>query len=58
MAPLPSDGFLDHYLTGVVYPAGAANLVLALAMLTVLASWCGVVTVCRRHGQMEHSARR
>jgi hypothetical protein len=39
MAPMPVDGFIDFYLTGVVYPADAANLVLALALLTVLASW-------------------
>jgi hypothetical protein len=39
MAPMPVDGFIDFYLTGVVYPADAANLVLALALLIVLASW-------------------
>lgn len=39
MAPLALDGFIDHYLTGVVYPASAANLVLALALIMVLASW-------------------
>ena len=39
MAPLDPDGFIDHYLTGAVYPDSAANLVLALALLTVLTSW-------------------
>jgi hypothetical protein len=39
MGPMPADGFIDHYLTGVLYPASAANLVLVLALLTVLSSW-------------------
>jgi hypothetical protein len=39
MAPLPSDGFIDHYVTGVFYPAAAENLVLGLVLLLVLASW-------------------
>jgi uncharacterized iron-regulated membrane protein len=39
MGPMPADGFIDHYLTGVLYPASAANLVLVLALLTVLTSW-------------------
>lgn len=39
MAPMDTRGFIDHYLTGVVYPASAANLVLVLALLTVLTSW-------------------
>ncbi len=39
MTPLDPDGFIDHYLTGAVYPESAANLVLALALLTVLTSW-------------------
>jgi hypothetical protein len=39
MGPMPADGFIDHYLTGVVYPASAANFVLVLALLTVLSSW-------------------
>ncbi|MET0700467.1 MAG: DUF2784 domain-containing protein [Mycobacterium sp.] len=39
MAPMPSDGFIAHYLTGHLYPAAAANLVLAVAVLTVVSSW-------------------
>ncbi|MCV7225939.1 DUF2784 domain-containing protein [Mycolicibacterium komossense] len=39
MGPMPADGFIDHYLTGVVYPASWANLVLVLALLTVVTSW-------------------
>lgn len=39
MEPIPVDGFIDYYLTGVVYPASAATLVLILALILVLASW-------------------
>ena len=39
MGPMPADGFIDHYLTGVLYPAEDADLVLVLALLTVLTSW-------------------
>jgi hypothetical protein len=48
MGPMPADGFIDHYLTGVVYPAQYANLVLVLALLTVLASWVLVARSRRR----------
>jgi hypothetical protein len=46
MTPMPSDGFIAHYLTGHLYPASAANLVLAVALLTVVSSW--VLFVVRR----------
>jgi hypothetical protein len=39
MAPLPSDGFIDHYITGVWYPATDENLVLVLVLVTVVTSW-------------------
>lgn len=48
MGPLPADGFIDHYLTGVVYPTNYANLVLVLALLTVLTSWVLVARSRRR----------
>ena len=48
MAPMAVDGFIDHYLTGVVYPASAANLVLGLALLTVICSWVLFFVVGRR----------
>ena len=48
MAPMAADGFIDHYLTGVVYPASAANLVLGLALLTVVCSWVLFFVVRRR----------
>jgi Protein of Unknown function (DUF2784) len=48
MGPMPADGFIDHYLTGVVYPAQYADLVLVLALLTVLTSWVLVARARRR----------
>ena len=39
MAPLPSDGFIAHYITGVLYPADAIGVVRALLCVTVLLSW-------------------
>ena len=48
MGPMPADGFIDHYLTGVVYPASWANLVLLLALVTVVTSWLLVARSRRR----------
>lgn len=39
MPPLGAAGFIDTYITGVWYPAEHENLVLALVLVTVLASW-------------------
>jgi Protein of Unknown function (DUF2784) len=39
MNPLPSEGFIAHYITGVLYPAGVAVGVQTLAFAAVLASW-------------------
>jgi hypothetical protein len=39
MAPLAEDGFIDHYITGVWYPASDANLVLGVVLVVVLTSW-------------------
>jgi hypothetical protein len=39
MPPLPSDGFIDHYITGVWYPARDENLVLGLVLVAVVSSW-------------------
>ncbi|WP_206615770.1 DUF2784 domain-containing protein [Rhodococcus xishaensis] len=42
-ALLPSSGFIDHYLTGVVYPENAVDLVRTLVAVAVLVSWAGFV---------------
>ncbi len=39
MAPLPPDGFIAHYLTGVIYPAGWLTGVQLTSFAVVAASW-------------------
>ncbi|BDX31712.1 hypothetical protein TUM20985_22590 [Mycobacterium antarcticum] len=50
MAPLPPSGFIDHYLTGVLYPAAYENVVLGLVLLVLVTSWLmvGRPTAVRR----------
>jgi hypothetical protein len=50
MAPLPPDGFIAHYLTGVLYPADAVGTVrLAVAAIVVVSWVCfAVITRLRR----------
>jgi hypothetical protein len=46
-AGLPPNGFIDHYLTGVIYPESALGLVRALAVMCVVSSW---TVLGLRHG--------
>ncbi|WP_024793491.1 DUF2784 domain-containing protein [Tomitella biformata] len=39
MAPLPSAGFIDHYITGVFYPRDAATIAVFAAFFVVAGSW-------------------
>lgn len=39
MVPLGSAGFIDHYITGVVYPSGATGYVQLGVFLAVTVSW-------------------
>ena len=48
MAGLPSTGFIDHYLTGVLYPRHLLAEVRALIAVVVLASWIGYFVRGRR----------
>jgi hypothetical protein len=48
MAPLPSDGFIAHYITGVLYPARFEYPVLGLVLVVVMASWVLVARKARR----------
>ena len=41
IAGLPPSGFIDHYLTGVIYPESALGLVRLLVALCVVTSWVG-----------------
>lgn len=38
---LPTTGFIDHYLTGVIYPDSALGAVRLLAASAVVVSWVG-----------------
>ncbi|RDI63629.1 DUF2784 domain-containing protein [Nocardia pseudobrasiliensis] len=49
-AGLPPSGFIDHYITGVLYPRDALELVRVLVLLTVVASWIGYRRLTRRRG--------
>ena len=39
LPPLPAGGFIDHYLTGAIYPAAVTGYVQAGVLLAVLVSW-------------------
>ncbi|MEB3021946.1 DUF2784 domain-containing protein [[Mycobacterium] crassicus] len=59
MAPLPPDGFIAHYLTGVVYPAAWATAVEVAVVAVVAGSWwlCGREALRhRRYGGRHASA--
>ncbi|WP_174186167.1 DUF2784 domain-containing protein [Nocardia barduliensis] len=45
---LPSSGFIDHYLTGVIYPDQALGSVRILAAALVVASWIGYAWLLRQ----------
>lgn len=51
---LPSDGFIAHYLTGVIYPTNAVDLVRVLVAACVVASWIGFILI--RHHRPRHHA--
>lgn len=46
--PLPSSGFIDHYITGVLYPEDAVQLVRVLVITCVVVSWVGLYVRSRR----------
>lgn len=39
MAPLPSEGFIAHYITGVLYPASWLGAIELALFAVVMASW-------------------
>lgn len=53
---LPPSGFIDHYLTGVIYPESALVLVRLLVLLCVVGSWA--VLWLRRDGARRVASRR
>lgn len=40
-AGLPPSGFIDYYITGVLYPRSDLELVRALVMIAIVVSWFG-----------------
>lgn len=44
MTPLGSAGFIDHYITGVVYPSGATGYAQLAMFLVVTVSWAAYAT--------------
>ena len=58
MAPLGSAGFIDHYVTGVLYPSSGTGFVQGAVLLAVVVSWFAyVVTPRRRAGAVVAAAR-
>lgn len=55
--PLPPSGFIDHYITGVVYPRGALDLVRVLVVIVVAISWAGYLWLPRHHRALKPSVR-
>lgn len=45
---LPSTGFIDHYITGVVYPADHLLTAQLAVAATVLVSWAGFAVLNKR----------
>lgn len=48
LAPLDPAGFIDHYITGVLYPETATGYVQAAVFLAVLVSWVLYMLAGRR----------
>ena len=48
MPPLGSTGFIDHYVTGVMYPSGGTGYAQAAAFTAVLVSWLAYAVTARR----------
>jgi hypothetical protein len=58
MAPLPPQGFIAHYITGVLYPASWADAVPVVVFALVAASWAVYVWRGRHRSEAKPSANR
>ncbi|MBA2389773.1 MAG: DUF2784 domain-containing protein [Geodermatophilaceae bacterium] len=54
--PELADGFIDTYLTGVIYPDDRITEVRLAVAVIVAVSWIGLVTRWRRNGQRTRHA--
>jgi hypothetical protein len=52
MPPLPAQGFIAHYITGVLYPASWVGAVQVVAFAVVALSW----TLYFRHGRRREAS--
>ncbi len=52
-AELPSGGFINHYITGVLYPRGDLDLVRVLVVIVVALSWSAYVWIPRHRRSLE-----
>jgi len=57
-AALPPSGFIDHYITGVLYPRGDVDLVRALVAIAVVVSWVGLWWIPRHRQLAAHPTTR
>ena len=58
MPPLPPQGFIAHYITGVLYPASCAYAVPVVVFALVAASWAVYVWQGRHRSEATPSADR
>jgi hypothetical protein len=58
MGPLPPEGFIDHYITGVLYPANLVGVVQAVVFALVLTSWVSYAVVMKRRVSRSRSINR
>jgi hypothetical protein len=58
MAPLPPQGFIAHYITGVLYPASWAGAMQVVSFALVAVSWMLYFRRNRRRGASVHQADR
>ncbi|GAB0104109.1 DUF2784 domain-containing protein [Nocardia sp. JMUB6875] len=52
---LPSSGFIDHYITGVLYPRSMLEEVRILVVLCVAVSWVGLYLLTKRRALAQRS---
>jgi hypothetical protein len=58
MAPLPPDGFVAHYITGVLYPAGWTGIVPVATFALIAVSWALYGWRGWRRGEATHPVER
>jgi hypothetical protein len=51
-AGLPPSGFIDHYITGVLYPRSALEVIRAVVVVVVVVSWLGYRWLSRRRSYL------